>query len=126
MRSTLCAIPGQCGLDTIGRQHAGEKAILPQVADPFGSRVVVLRITPRHVAHQDAQGVLSFWHRNEMNVVGRQAIAQHMHAGFGKVLAKQPEVGMTILPEASSPEEKVTRSMLGAGEKCRCIQMAPG
>src|SRR5438046_1925620 len=65
--------------------QAGEEAVLPQMANPPGTSIVILRITSRHAAHQQTEGIRPFRYRNEMNVIGHQAIAQEVHAGFGEV-----------------------------------------
>lgn len=112
-----------------------------------GVRVVVLRIAPMHAAQQDAQGIGTFGHGDQMHVIGHQTPAEQADAGIGQVEAKQAQVSMTIvdsrecLPSVYAALRNMvrrsrknrpisSRHMLGYSRKCaisrRKTQEKPG
>jgi hypothetical protein len=50
-----------------------------------------------------------------VNVIGHQAIAQDVHAGFGDIFAEKSEVGVTILAggEGFAPVDTSLRDVAG-------------
>src|SRR5580658_4851562 len=75
-----CAVAldiSQRGPEMARFQDASEEAILPEMAGAAGAHVVILRVPPMYAPQKDAERVLAFGYRDQMNVVRHQTEGQH-------------------------------------------------
>ena len=78
-------------------EHAGEKAVLPQMTGTVDADVVVLRVTAVEAAAEDGEGVFAVRDGDQVDVVGHEAPTQEADFGVDEIVAEEREVGDAIL-----------------------------
>ena len=75
----------------------GCKPSLPQVSPPFLAEVDAPRIAPMSLANGTRQSIFRPRHRNQMNVIGHQAVRPNVDAALAAPLGHQIQVGRIIV-----------------------------
>ena len=77
-------------------EHAGEVAVLPEMADPAAAGVHTLCVTALQVAKELGQRILPFWDDDPMNVIGHKTPCQNPHLGQAQQRTGKSEIGGPI------------------------------
>jgi len=82
------------GIDEIVRiERRREEPPLPQVTFLIPHAIDPLRVLTVYGLEQLVKSVRRRWDHDMMNVIWHQAVCDHFHGMFARVMAKQPQVG---------------------------------